>query len=496
MIDILLIQPKIRNWDYSRSDFVPPLSLLFISTLIHEKYKIKIFDQRFYFNWKKELSQIIETNNIICVGITSMTGEQFYHALIISKFIKTINPNIPIVWGGIQPTLISNTLIKNQYVDIIVKGEGETTFSELIDHLKLNKNLRDVKGIIFKEKDNIIENEDRELLILNDLPPIPYYLVDMKKYLPRFKNERLFYLQTSRGCPHDCIFCYNVPFNRRHWRALKAEKVIEQIKRIMKLYNVNHFYIIDDNFFVSMKRAKKIVSLINKEKLGIHWQIQGVEINSLYNMDEKFISELEKSGLTKISVGLETASLRLLKFVGKNFTIKRALEVNRKLSKFNIIVYYNIICGLPQETDNEIRLTIQLILKIFKENRNARLPFFFACTPFPGTALYDYCSAQGFIKKEGITSWIKSTYDNMNAYYLDSKRIKFLNKVIFLSFFLDKKFLDYNFSIFNNLFKVILNFYRIFAKFRMKYWKFNFLIEKFIFDRYIKTISRLFYAKI
>jgi radical SAM superfamily enzyme YgiQ (UPF0313 family) len=315
----------------------------------------------------------------------------------------------------------------------------------------------------------------------------------MKKYFPKYGNEKTFYFQTSRGCPYNCIYCYNVPFNRRIWRAIKSEKVIEELKNIKNEYNINHFYLVDDNFFIDMNRAKEIVFKIIDEKLDIHWQIQGVEIKSLLKMDENFLSKLEKSGLKRITVGIESGSLKILKFLRKQYTIDQIIEVNRKLSKFNIIVFYSVICGFPQETDEELRATITLILKVLKENRNARFSPFYACTPFPGTDLHDYCHSQGYIKKNNISTWITNTYDNMNAEYFSDNRNRFLNKLMFVSLFIDKKFLEYNFSKFNRLFKLTLNLYRYIARFRLKHLNFNVLIEKIIFDKVIKKIFQIDY---
>ncbi|MHA1250780.1 MAG: B12-binding domain-containing radical SAM protein [Candidatus Helarchaeota archaeon] len=491
MYDILLVQPKIGIWDTIRSEFAPPLSLLSICRLIYKKYRIKIIDQRINSNWKKELIEIIENNNLICVGITSMIGEQIYHVINISKLIKSFRPNIPIVLGGVQATLTPEILIKSKYIDIIVLGEGEETFYELIEHLNQNKDIFNIKGIIFKRNNQIIRTPSRNLLDLDKLPSIPYHLVDMRKYLPKYGYEETFYFQTSRGCPNKCIYCYNVPFNRQQWRAMSADKVIYEMKKIIREYKIHHFYFVDDNFFVDMKRAEKIIDKIIKENLNIHWQIQGVEIISLLKMDENFLYKLEKSGLKRITVGIESGSLKILKFLGKRYNISQILEVNNKIKKFNIIVFYSIICGFPNETIKDLKKTISLVLKILKDNPNARFSPFYACTPFPGTELYHYCHSQGFIKEKKISTLITNTYDFMNADYFSKKKNKCLNNLIFISLFIDKKFLEYNFSKFNLIFKFLLNIYRYFARFRLKYLKFNFLFEKIIFDRFIKTLFNI-----
>ncbi|MHA1282148.1 MAG: B12-binding domain-containing radical SAM protein [Promethearchaeota archaeon] len=492
MYDIILIQPRIGKWDTIRSEYAPPLSLLSICTLIHKKYKIKIFDQRITSKWKEKLKELIlKNNNLICIGITSMIGEQLFHALNIAKFIKNIDSTIPIVLGGVQPTLTPYSIIKNPNIDIIVKGEGELTFSELVECIKDKKELKDIKGIIFKKNGNIIETKDREFIDLNSLPPIPYELVDMRNYLPSYGKEKTFYYQSSRGCPHNCIYCYNIPFNRGKWRALSAERVITDLKHIIKTFKIRHFYFVDDNFFIDLDRAKKIVSLINKENLKIRWQIQGVEIKSLVRMDNQFLSELEKSGLIRITVGIESGSSQILKFLRKRYSIKEIIEVNKKLSNYKFIIFYSIICGFPQETEEQLRRTISLVFKILKDNPNARFSPFYACTPFPGTDLYTYCQQKGYLKSNKISNWIIYSFDFINAEYFTKKKNKFLNKLIFTSIFIDKKFMEYNFSKFDKILKIILNIYKYFARFRLKYMKFNFFFEKFIFDNFISNIFQL-----
>ena len=485
MIDVLLIQPKIGNWDNIRAGFTPPLSLLSISSTIHKDYTIKIVDQRIASNWKQEVKEIIENNNLLCIGITCMIGPQIIYALELSKYIKKLKSKIPIIWGGVQPSLTPELLIKNKSIDIIVKGEGEYTFREICESLRLGSDLNNVKSIFFKKNNNVIETPPRRLLDLNNLPSIPYSLVNMRDYLPKYKNQGTFYFQTSRGCPNKCIFCYNQEYNHGYWRGMDAKIVVERLKLIVNQWKINQFYFVDDNFFADLKRTEEFVTLILKENLNIKWQVQGATIASLLRLEDSLLSKLEKSGLIRISIGVESGSPKILNFIRKNLNIKQIISFNKRMKEYNIILIYNFMVGVPNETNEDIKLTLNLAFKLLKENKKARVSTFFPCAPYPGTELFD------FYKKEGYNiKTLDVLLQTFKIHYFTPERNKFLNNIIFLSFFIDKKLSEYNLSHLYNIIKFMLKFYRILAKFRLKYLKFNYLVEKRIFDNVMRIIFK------
>lgn len=159
-----------------------PLALLCISSLIHKRYKIKIVDSRVEIDWEQKFRRLIQ-NEPLCVGITSMTGEQIHNGLFASKIIKEYNKEIPVIWGGTHPTLLPEQTLENEYVDVIVRGEGEKTFQELVDALASGSPLKDIRGISFKEDCRIRHNKGRDYLNLNELPDLPYHLVNMECYV-------------------------------------------------------------------------------------------------------------------------------------------------------------------------------------------------------------------------------------------------------------------------------------------------------------------------
>jgi len=435
MADVILIQPKIeeklslyqhpisRIKDfYGNKSF--PLGLLHISRYLVSEYKVKIIDQRIDKNWKKHLLKELNQNPI-CVGLTSMTGPQIRYALEISKFIKQ-NSNVPVIWGGTHPTLEPYTTIKNKYVDLVVKGEGEITFFELVKALEKNRSLRGIKGVVFKDKGAIRSNQDRHFLELDNLPEIPYELINFKRYLIRF--SKTIDLETSRGCVHKCGFCYNSCI-KQHYRFLKAEKLFEQIRYLNEKFNVKRFFFSDDNSFVNYKRSQLFMEMVIKEKMDISWFGGGVDINSLSRYK---IDLLEKSGCDGILVGVESGSQRILDFINKNIKFQQLKDLNEKFSNSNIYLYYGFMIGFPNETKEDSIKTINLMFNLLEKNKNIYVSLSIY-TPYPSNKLYFYSVKKGFKPPQSLIEWSNLCWNLVNTPWIKKDMKKILPYMFYIN---------------------------------------------------------------
>jgi radical SAM superfamily enzyme YgiQ (UPF0313 family) len=471
MRKVILVQPKVGDWDDFRSHPSLPLSLLSAARLVANEFEVIFIDSRVDKDWKNTLRDKL-AENPICVGITSMTGRQISHALEISRFVKQVS-NAPVVWGGIHCSLLPDSTLENNNIDLIVLGEGEVKFLELVRALNTGRDLRGVKGIWFKQDQEIIRNPEREFVELNDLPVLPLSLIDLKHFLPIFKGRRTFYIETSRGCPNRCGFCYNLAFHKSSWRAFPAERVVRRLKYLSKEYKIGSFYIIDDNFFVDLKRAKEIAQGIIDEKLDIFWEVQGITINSALKMDDDYLELMVRSGLKKVHFGVESGSERILKMVNKNLNIDNVLKVNKDWNKYNIITQYNFMCGFPGETKEDIRETTKLVFRLMRENPRALISPLCPYTPYPGTALYQNDVNSGFSKKSTLEDWVEANYgDNL---WESKERKDILSALFFTSMFLDSHRSKDMIS--SKMMKVLIDLYRPVARFRIKHLFFKFMPE-------------------
>ncbi len=471
MADVVLVQPKVGNWDGFRSHPSLPLALLSASRYVAKEFKTVFIDTRLDKNWKETLKGQLKKNPF-CVALTSMTGNQIGYALEISNYVKKIS-DIPVVWGGIHGSLLPESTLENNNIDILVIGEGEITFLDLVKSLASKASLKGLQGVWYKEKRQVIKNPNRGFLHLDVLPDLPLSLIDIKKFLPVFKGQRTFNIETSRGCPNQCIFCFNSAYNRNTWRAFSAERVIRELKYLTNHFNISSFYIVDDNFFVDLKRARAIAQGIIDEKLDIIWEAQGITINSAFKMDDDYLDLLVKSGMKKVHFGIESGSERVLKMVNKNLKIGDVVEINRKWSKYNIIIQYNFMCGFPEESLVDIRKTKDLAFQLMKENRHALISPFCPFTPYPGTSLYKKSIDCGFIEKKRLEDWQEADYgDNI---WESKERKKLISSLFFASMFLDKhRSKD---MVQSKFLKILIMLYRPIAKFRVKHLFFRLMPE-------------------
>ncbi len=235
MAKIILFFPKLES-----KALLLPASLLYVAAPLVEKgYEVKIIDQRLEKDWQNLLIKELK-DRPLAVGISAKTGKQIFYGLEASRVVKE-NSKVPVIWGGVHPTLLPEQTLQNPYIDFVVIGEGERTFLNLIQKLEAGDNYEDLDGIGFKKNNQTVCNPPKEFLNLDDLPEIPYQLVDIEKYIAKKsfasgKEARNIAFYTSRGCPHRCAFCYNKEFNKQRWRGESAPRVVERIKEMIAEY--------------------------------------------------------------------------------------------------------------------------------------------------------------------------------------------------------------------------------------------------------------------
>jgi len=461
MGDVILIQPKGEFLEKLQKKPYLPLGLLQISSGIHKDYKVKIIDQRIGKNWKKHLLKELNQNPI-CVGMTVITGKQIKNALEISKFIKE-NSNVPIVWGGVHPTLEPFTTIQNRYVDFVIEGEGETIFKDLVHTLDKNKPSKNIGGLWYKEEDKIKKGPKSRLIDLNKTSLLPYHLVDINNYI----REKKFLLETSRGCPNNCIFCNSNFLNKSCWRVKKVEKVIEEIKYIYDNFkNIDMIELVDSNFFVDYKRAKTILKEI--KKLDLKLWIPGTEIYTLKNFIKDNNLKLLEETCCYLGLGVESGSDRILRSIKKNLTTKQVIDFNRKLKNSNITLNYNFMSGFPNETKEDLKMTINLMLNLMKENRNALTGPVNLVQLLPKTEILETTVKHGLKRPEKLEDWIKFDVSLKNKLstlpWLDKARRKLLKKIYYQSLFLNDQSSYVDSKIISN----ILSAYRLHAMKKLK----------------------------
>jgi anaerobic magnesium-protoporphyrin IX monomethyl ester cyclase len=417
-MDVILIQPRHR---ISRAPnrvtrHAPlPAGLLSVATPLDVAgYKVRVIDQWTEPDWEETLLTELKTKPI-CVGVTAMTGGQLWGALKASEIVKR-NSDVTVVWGGVHSSLLPRQTLENPYIDIVVQGEGEETFFDLVRALGNRQPLDKVKGIWYKDSGQIRQNPPRSFIDLNQQPPLSYHLIDLKSHMASTYGIDALPIETSRGCPFDCSFCYNTSFNRRHWRAMDTEQTLFRIKRVVEQYGIRGFVFADDNFFTNLNRAHDILEGIVKQKLNIIWGKGDIRLDQLAQLDDEFLELIERSGCHSLAIGIESGSQRIADAMRKGIDVSQAIPVNRKLAKYRIMMSYLFLLGIPGETEADLAKSASLMLKLLDDNPKARngVQVF---VPYPGTELFDLSVQHGLQMPRKLEDWATYGWINRKVEY-------------------------------------------------------------------------------
>lgn len=424
---ILLIYPQLGP-----QSLLPqaPLSLLSICPNLEAAgYEPVIIDTRIESDYEEKIRRYLPES--LFAGITSMTGMQIQYALQVAARIRELDPQKAIVWGGIHATILPEQTLADSRADIVVAGEGEDVVVELADCLAGGGDLRTVKGIYYQDElGKVVFTGQRPFLDMNSVPMPAWHLIDVSKY-----SE--IGVQTGRGCPYRCRFCFNHLYNGRKWRAKDADLVIDELRVLKERYNVNHVVFYDDNYFSNLKRVRYLCRKIVDNNLDIRWSTTCRADILARRVNEDFALLLKKSGVHILFVGSESGSQRILtEVIDKQITTDDITGMAETTRKYNLRVHTSFMSGFPGETKEERQQTFDLMDRIKKINPDIYITAICIYTPYPGNPLFDEIVSGGlFQPPQSLEEWAGLTFFNCQLPWLTAKDRSMLENLAFISRF-------------------------------------------------------------
>ena len=429
----------------------------------------------------------LNLKNVICIGITVLTGSQIAHALNISKYIKKSHPKITIIWGGIHPSLLPKQTIESDFIDIVVKGEGEITLLEILEALKKGKSIKKIKGVAYKENGKIIENVNRPFMDFDQVALYPYELI---KNANTYEMNEIVHIQTSRGCPYSCGFCYNRNFNKYSYRFKTPKRVIKEIEYAIKTLGVRRIHFDEDNFFVKKDRVEKICEMIIEKNLNITWSTT-CRLDYLAGYDKEFLRLIKKSGCKSLALGGESGSPKMLKYIKKGITVEHIIKGVQNVKNMGIKPIVSFVCGFPTETKKDVEQTLNLIEKLKKINKEFETNGIFIFTPYPGTFLFEEGIKYGFKEPKSLEEWGKCYFgDSTQIPWFSEKHKKYLvsvSKVGELLFAKPNPNFEFSINYFIKYFGRLILYSS--ANLRLKFRFFKFPLELQLYDEYTTKLK-------
>jgi anaerobic magnesium-protoporphyrin IX monomethyl ester cyclase len=370
-------------------------------------------------------------DRLLLVGISAMIGRQILDALELSKLLKRLRPEIPVIWGGALPTLLPELVVKEPSVDMAVMGQGEFTMKEIAQCLLDGFPIHSVKGgVSMNEKGECVFNARRDFADLNSFPPyrIVYHLVELPKYIwpdEHISSKTISY-HSSQGCPYSCGFCAEVPLWKRRWSGLKVETMIDDIIYLMETQNIDGVKFYDSEFFIDKDRATRFAKTLLHNQIVIKWGASG-HPKRLLSYGYENLRLLRDSGLRRLLVGVESSIESERKLVGKNIKEEEIFAIAEICADLGIYVCFTFVLGYPGVPHHNIRKSLDFAHALWDKHRQHEVKIHFYA-PYPGTLLYNKALQHGFSPPKTIEEWAEYDYYKIMTPWIPEEYFKMVRK--------------------------------------------------------------------
>ena len=343
----------------------------------------------------------------LCLGVTVLSGAPILDALRVSRFVRAQNPSLPIVWGGWHPSLFPREVLAELAVDISVQGQGEATFAKLVDHLARGEDVSEVHGLSYRKEGTPHSNPARPLVDMNALPPVNYELIPVERYF-HLKGKRQLDYVSSIGCQFRCAFCADPFVFQRKWRALEAGRIGEEINALWKRYQFTDLAFQDETFFTSRNRVQAITEEFLRRDFRFTWTAT-MRADQGHRISEEVFEECVRSGLRQVLIGVESGSQEMLDWMEKDISISQVFECADLCRKYDVQAILPFIVGFPEESQESVRSTLNLIKELRSMSPKFETPVFYF-KPYPGSRITDDVVRAGYSLPETLQEWAEFDY--------------------------------------------------------------------------------------
>lgn len=421
---VLLINPPHIISKYKFIGLVaPPLGISYIAAVLEQnEIDVKIIDaSALEMDWD-ELEKEIEKSSPDVVAITALTptiGQSLQSA----RIAKNVLPESTVILGGYHPTFTFKELLENDFLDVIIIGEGEYTMLELIQALENGSDLQKVNGIATRDFVTLPRK------IIEDLDNLPFparHLLPMDEY--KILNIKLptGTMISGRGCPYQCSFCSSASMHGKKLRMRSAKNVVDEMEHLSNDHHTKMIAFMDDTFTVNKKRVEEICDEIKKRNLDVFWGCT----TRVDTLSHSMLQKMSDSGCITLFMGVESADQQILDNVNKKITINKVKNAFELARNYDIRTIASVVLGMPGDSKENILKTIK-----FVKNLNPNYAIFSLATPYPGTSFYKQAVSENLIK---INDWSKYTLLNPVIDTMDCslEELKNLQRKAFRSFYL------------------------------------------------------------
>jgi anaerobic magnesium-protoporphyrin IX monomethyl ester cyclase len=376
-----------------------PLGLGYVATAMRRAgYGFDLLDLDAHPRTRQETEHFLRTNryDVVALG-TLVTG--YRQVKWIARTIKEAFPETVVVAGNTVAQSIPEILLRRTGADVAVLGEGDQTIVELLERLSASRSLEGLPGLFGAPS--------RPVLADLDAVPFPDWdLFDAEAYirntsatlddpLPPLPRDqiRVMPINTARGCPFQCTFCYH-SFRGEKYRWRSAASIVAEMRARHERYGINLFLFHDELTFFSLAQAEAFADALLSSGLRVWWH---ADCRSGLFREEAHLGvarKLQRCGCLSLGFSLESASAEILKWMNKRATPAEFTRQVEILRRAGIVSLTSIVLGYPNETAETIHATMDCCIA------SGIYPSAGYLLPQPGTPMYAYARERGYITDE------------------------------------------------------------------------------------------------
>ncbi len=380
-----------------------------------------------------EIGEEILKRNPDIVSISALTPT-IGVALDSADKIKQVKPDTVIVLGGYHPTFEYESVLEEKSVDVVIRGEGEYTFLELVQTIENNGDLRNVAGLAFHDKsdNSLIVTPDRPVIQnLDELPFPAFHLFPMEKYRILNITTNVATIITTRGCPMQCSFCSSAALHGHKLRRRSVGNVVDEVEMRLKEQNIDTIAFMDDTFTLNKRFVNEFCAEIKRRNLKFWWGCT----SRVDTLDKELLQTMKDAGCITIFIGVESADQQMLEKMNKNITVTKTENAFKIAHEVGIRTIASCVIGMPEDTHESIKQTID-----FVKNLKPNYALYSLATPYPGTRFYNETFKKNLIN---IKDWSKYTLLDPVLQTIDcsSQELRSIQKKAFLKFYLRPNYL-------------------------------------------------------
>jgi anaerobic magnesium-protoporphyrin IX monomethyl ester cyclase len=410
---VLFIEPPKDIWFVMGEYLPPPYGIIQLAAYLEREAKnveVEVLDcNAEQVDWK-EMEEKIETANPDVVASSSLATCNTYAVAKTLEIAKKVSSEILTVTGGQHFTATpQESLEAFPEIDVVVRGEGEQTLTELVQNSSKKSAFMKIRGISFRHDGKIFHNPPRPLFEDLEILPFPgYHLVKDIVHKYHFaamagRDAPYALVEGARGCPHECTFCTQWRHWEGKWRVKSPKRIADEIEFCHRSYGSKFIWLTDDNFGAGTRANDLADEILKRRMKDASWFVQARCDDIIRN--KEVLPKLRRSGLSWVLLGVESSEPSTLNDFKKGITPEDARTAVRLLKKNDIFAHAMFIIGQRKDTAQSIAR-----LREFADRLDPDFVMFGILTPFPGTEVFDEARRNGWIED---LNW--SHYDMIHA---------------------------------------------------------------------------------